>query len=195
MCNQVYNQVARMAMMNSIKKLRRQIEEAKMATQSPDEQKQDVMIRSKIEEAGGLYICPQCNRTFTRMVSLESHIKRRHPEEEEEEGEPSRKRARIEQDTPGPYQCQVCDRTFRRKASLLQHEQSHIEDDICTDLFEEEDHKEDQADRPTCNMCGKSYSRADTLKRHIKTKHEGKGFACQVCHKLYDRLDLLQEER
>ena len=40
---------------------------------------------------------------------------------------------------------------------------------------------------PTCHVCGKSFSRKDSLIRHIIRVHENTTYACQYCNKSFTR--------
>ena len=109
--------------------------------------------------------CSDCDKVFSRLSRLTKHMELYHWDKE--------------------YLCHKCDFITKAKLSLYDHiklkhgEKTHFCDQCSysskywTAL---RNHKEthEGIEKP-CHFCGVTYTRTVSLKRHIKTAHEGKG--------------------
>ena len=103
--------------------------------------------------------------------------------------------------------CQICDQEFDQMLVHFATEHDDIVDiitcDICTEKFKHvhewylykhiktfhEGHKDHN-----CESCGKSFSKAGTLKDHIQTVHEGhKDHKCESCGKSFSEAGTLKK--
>ena len=50
-----------------------------------------------------------------------------------------------------------------------------------------------EGDIPVCGLCQKSFASVSGRNLHIRTLHEGERYACQVCDKLFNRKDRLNQ--
>jgi uncharacterized Zn-finger protein len=65
------------------------------------------------------------------------------------------------------FQCDLCDKAFSRKPNLRQHMVLHLQKERVY----------------ACNYenCSKFYTAKRNLQAHIRSKHEGKHFMCEIC--------------
>ena len=50
-----------------------------------------------------------------------------------------------------------------------------------------------KGDIPVCGLCRKCFATVSARNLHIRTLHEGERYACQVCDKLFNRKDRLNQ--
>lgn len=120
--------------------------------------------RSQKEEhvarhAGGkLYTCDLCGISVSQKPHLKRHIEGVH------EGKKQAKMKRQD------LMCGKCGKLLFSRQSLRQHEETHSLNRILH----------------TCELCCKTFTNVQNLKKHVKVVHEGVKslkFSCEVCHK------------
>ena len=99
------------------------------------------------------YKCNLCSSLFSRQDNLTRHLKTKHDT--------------IENVSLPRYQCELCDQKFMKKFNLSRHVRVK--------------HEDMKADSPKCYDCGKSFIRADDLKRHMAIHKSDNGVKCDHC--------------
>ena len=150
--------------------------------------------------------CQICDRSFTRLDTLENHIKSMHSEErpytcpyascQKNFAMQTALTNHLKVHTNGrPYKCLECDSSF----SLLLEYKAHMrqvhadtEELRCTDCFRVfPDREALETHRSVehlleCEICGKSFARLAYLQLHIQV-HRGKNiYNCKVCSEGFD---------
>ncbi|XP_061886446.1 zinc finger and SCAN domain-containing protein 2-like isoform X1 [Entelurus aequoreus] len=107
------------------------------------------------------HICQHCGKSFSQKGNLDSHLRIHNGER--------------------PFPCSECDLSFSRKAELCRHMFSHTRGGfLCSycgkslrDPHTLKSHERlHTGDRPhRCIVCGKGYTMATKLRRHIKSSH------------------------
>ena len=101
------------------------------------------------------YKCNLCSALFSRRDNLTRHLKRKHSTVDNVSL------------SPDVHHCEVCDQTFKRKYHLARHVR--------------EKHKAVEFDNFKCCDCGKSFTRAEDLKRHTKVHKSDNCVKCNHC--------------
>lgn len=139
------------------------------------------------------YTCPNCSFTTPRLKSISAHIQSHFKRYERT--------------------CKHCGKGFNNSVNLMEHEEIHLGDSgefvcvVCHKAFSEHDrltmhqlryHRVPVELKRTkeCDICGKIYTRAPNLERHMKNVH-GQGIArkkieretfCSICGKHFNYL-------
>ena len=129
-----------------------------------------------------LYECNECSKSFSSRVIYNSHIEMH---------------AGLR-----PFSCNICDMSFKKDGNLKAHKESHeghqqFHCDLCEKRFLGKDHLKIHLATVhaviklfKCHKCGKSYSRNDTLKRHLSLCQGI--FKCDKCGKSFKSEDKLK---
>lgn len=121
--------------------------------------------------------CDECGKKFTRMQHLKQHYLAIHMKH--------------------TYNCEECERTFGFKSALYRHRKivhENKKDYICSECglkfgsntclqqHFKAHHDEASLTGLTCKLCGKSFTKKQSLKSHIEALHHGeKKFQCDIC--------------
>ena len=100
------------------------------------------------------------------------------------------------------YKCEYCGKEFDKKNNLKKHiigvheestENYNFVCDFCAKRFYSSSHlkrhvlQHHSENKEKCPICGKTFSVANVLRRHIKIIHEGVGRkTCEICHKEFN---------
>lgn len=148
--------------------------------------------------------CELCEKKFTAMSSLKSHLKKGYHKKETftcelccaafEDRESFKKHTNVEHDGKR-YSCEICGNTYKERRSLNVHKSIHSQQDqvscdICNKQFR---HKEflgrhmlihTNKEKFKCDICSKEFGTVKSVKYHKQIVHEGKDlFKCEICEK------------
>lgn len=143
--------------------------------------------------------CKLCKKSFLTSDSLVRHIVRLHTDDK-------------------PFACKFCDKKYSDAGNLSRHKKVHeIEDlvcQICNKSFSTArvfgDHLRTHSKKrtphatahtsqtpqsgpsgPTCHLCGESFSRLDSLKRHLK--NHSNPLSCHICKESFHQSSDLKD--
>ena len=138
--------------------------------------------KHKQEAHGNCPTCNVCGKTFYYKTKYALHMIREHGQETEftcdvcGKGFPIkskllRHRNEVHEGLK-PYQCSTCGKKFVSQYHLARHEvEIHIKGDV-KNFF--------------CDLCGKGFKRAGSLKSHKELHQEERRFKCHICGKSYN---------
>ncbi|XP_066925905.1 uncharacterized protein [Clytia hemisphaerica] len=154
------------------------------------------------KESNNNFRCKLCNKTFTRVSSLKTHIRMHNglrPFKCKEcelaftTNRALKMHSRIHSGER-PYKCGLCDKTFTRKDELQAHTYLHKGEkpykcEVCSSAFVRQGHLQRHmlthaSEKPyKCKLCPKSFTQYRNLQTHIY-KHTGeRPYKCQYCGK------------
>ena len=128
--------------------------------------------------------CNSCEKTFASAIDLKKHGHSHNNDDiNDESDDTSTNWSNFDQESlrkVKKYTCYYCDQKFMDKIALKGHMECHI-----TAMG----HKDNK-----CEFCGKSFSEARTLKRHIHIIHEGhRDYKCESCSKSFTQAGYLNK--
>eukprot|EP00178_Gracilaria_changii_P026177 TRINITY_DN80499_c0_g1_i1.p1 TRINITY_DN80499_c0_g1~~TRINITY_DN80499_c0_g1_i1.p1 ORF type:complete len:279 (-),score=34.13 TRINITY_DN80499_c0_g1_i1:202-1038(-) len=116
------------------------------------------------------YVCPHCNKQYSTLAQLQTHVKRQH------------KDGGASCSAPTKYQCPSCPHQFSQRSHLNQHLKT-----VHAGM------------RPhTCPVphCGKAFGKRSDLKSHVSSVHENeRPFACEFCERRFAKKSNLSRHR
>ncbi len=157
----------------------------------------EISQHMKVHSGEKNHVCPECSRAFTQKGNLDRHILNVHTENTKKQchickGFYVDLKAHL---TFGPhseniYECTTCGLKLATPASLRKHLMTHenikTKCTICKKEFADIKrhtkimHSENSG-RFTCNICGKSIARKETLKNHMQCHYESTYVQCNIC--------------
>lgn len=131
----------------------------------------------KIHNEVKQFPCSECDKSFSRSVSLVQHL-RIHAGEK-------------------PYQCSECSKSFARRSYLVEHKRVHTGEkpyhcSVCHKAFRQKSNQVTHMNVHTgrkpyqCSECEKFFSLKGSLVQHMKI-HTGEKFQCSECSKSFSR--------
>lgn len=132
------------------------------------------LVKGEPDNVEGVFVCHQCDKTFTKDIYLNRHIRTVHRDRSQDE----------------VVQCDDCDYKCTSTDTLRQHwHRKHKNMDSGTD------------ETFYCNNCDYTCTKKDTLQKHKRTKHSVKNendvgkFDCDICGYTCDKRDTLRVHR
>ncbi|XP_070691522.1 zinc finger protein 236-like [Pempheris klunzingeri] len=151
------------------------------------------------------FTCPVCNKRFSRIASLKSHIMLHEKEENlicvecgDEFVLQSQLSLHLEEhrkELSGikVYTCKTCDKEFKTSAHLKEHMKSHAK---MRPLTSSSRNYKKNIDRSgftnNCHHCGKAFKKPSQLVRHIRIHTGERPYKCTHCGKAFNQKVVLQ---
>uniref|UniRef100_A0AAX7ULJ8 C2H2-type domain-containing protein n=1 Tax=Astatotilapia calliptera TaxID=8154 RepID=A0AAX7ULJ8_ASTCA len=148
------------------------------------------------------FTCPVCNKKFSRIASLKSHIMLHEKEENlicvecgDEFVLQSQLSLHLEEhrkELSGikVYTCKTCDKEFKTSAQIKEHMKSHIK------MRSNKTLQDKNIDRSgftnSCHHCGKAFKKPSQLIRHIRIHTGERPYKCTHCGKAFNQKVVLQ---
>ncbi|KAK2910564.1 zinc finger protein 236-like isoform X1 [Channa argus] len=151
------------------------------------------------------FTCPVCNKKFSRIASLKSHIMLHEKEENlicAECGDEFILQSQLSlhledhrKELSGikVYTCKTCDKEFKTSAHLKDHMKSHVK---MRPLTSSSRNYKKNIDRSgftnSCQHCGKAFKKPSQLVRHIRIHTGERPYKCTHCGKAFNQKVVLQ---
>ncbi|XP_028282065.1 zinc finger protein 236 isoform X2 [Parambassis ranga] len=151
------------------------------------------------------FTCPVCNKKFSRIASLKSHIMLHEKEENlicaecgDEFVLQSQLSLHLEEhrkELSGirVYTCKTCEKEFKTSAQIKEHMKSHIK---MRPLTSSSRNYKKNIDRSgftnSCHHCGKAFKKPSQLVRHIRIHTGERPYKCTHCGKAFNQKVVLQ---
>ncbi|XP_068586146.1 zinc finger protein 236-like [Cebidichthys violaceus] len=151
------------------------------------------------------FTCPVCNKRFSRIASLKSHIMLHEKEENlicVECGDEFILQSQLslhldehrkELSGVKVYTCKSCDKEFKTSAHLKEHMKSHVK---MRPLSSSSRNYKKNIDRSAfqngCHHCGKAFKKPSQLVRHIRIHTGERPYKCTHCGKAFNQKVVLQ---
>ncbi|KAF4520986.1 hypothetical protein B566_EDAN002482 [Ephemera danica] len=127
--------------------------------------------------APGRFQCSECHRDFKSASNLVTHRSKAHTAPQccdmcgQVLGSTSalQEHCRMVHEGAGCFQCNICKKRFMLRLSFRRHLETH----------------EPAATMAVCEVCGKSFRRADYLQRHYMMHSGQRPYACNMCAKSF----------
>ncbi|XP_047455577.1 zinc finger protein 236-like isoform X2 [Mugil cephalus] len=151
------------------------------------------------------FTCPVCNKKFSRIASLKSHVMLHEKEENlicaecgDEFVLQSQLSLHLEEhrkELSGirVYTCKTCDKEFKTSAQIKEHMKSHIKMRPLTSSSRNYKKNIDRSGFTNgCHHCGKAFKKPSQLVRHIRIHTGERPFKCVHCGKAFNQKVVLQ---
>ncbi|XP_041844446.1 zinc finger protein 236-like isoform X2 [Melanotaenia boesemani] len=151
------------------------------------------------------FTCPVCNKKFSRIASLKSHIMLHEKEENlicpecgDEFVLQSQLSLHLEEHRKelsgiSVYTCKTCGKEFKTSAQIKEHMKSHIK---IRPLSSSSRNYKKNIDRSgftnSCHHCGKAFKKPSQLVRHIRIHTGERPYKCSHCSKAFNQKVVLQ---
>ena len=135
------------------------------------------------------YPCDKCDRTFNSLISISSHRRRNHLDEND-------------------VKCKFCNLKCPSKQDLTRHLTKNHNGarlikscNLCTKTYIDESSLRDHVSsvhhgkRFKCNKCSKDFISKRNLRRHVKLTHDAVKYSCNLCEKAFNGKSLLMAHR
>uniref|UniRef100_A0AAQ5YA70 C2H2-type domain-containing protein n=1 Tax=Amphiprion ocellaris TaxID=80972 RepID=A0AAQ5YA70_AMPOC len=148
------------------------------------------------------FTCPVCNKKFSRIASLKSHIMLHEKEENlicvecgDEFVLQSQLSLHLEEhrkELSGirVYTCKTCDKEFKTSAQIKEHMKSHIK--MRSDRASDAKNIDRSGFTNSCHHCGKAFKKPSQLVRHIRIHTGERPYKCTHCGKAFNQKVVLQ---
>uniref|UniRef100_A0A3B4G659 Zinc finger protein 236 n=1 Tax=Pundamilia nyererei TaxID=303518 RepID=A0A3B4G659_9CICH len=149
------------------------------------------------------FTCPVCNKKFSRIASLKSHIMLHEKEENlicvecgDEFVLQSQLSLHLEEhrkELSGikVYTCKTCDKEFKTSAQIKEHMKSHIKMPLTSTSRNYKKNIDRSGFTNSCHHCGKAFKKPSQLIRHIRI-HTERPYKCTHCGKAFNQKVVLQ---
>ncbi|XP_068180402.1 zinc finger protein 236-like isoform X1 [Antennarius striatus] len=150
------------------------------------------------------FTCPVCQKKFSRIASLKSHIMLHEKEENlicvecgDEFVLQSQLSLHLEEhrkELSGikVYTCKTCDNEFKTAANLKQHMKSHFKMRLLTSSRNYKKNIDRSGFTNSCHHCGKAFKKPSQLVRHIRIHTGERPYKCSHCSKAFNQKVVLQ---
>ncbi|KAL3981023.1 mannosyl-oligosaccharide alpha-1,2-mannosidase [Sarotherodon galilaeus] len=151
------------------------------------------------------FTCPVCNKKFSRIASLKSHIMLHEKEENlicaecgdefvlQSQLSLHLEEHRKELSGVKVYTCKTCDKEFKTSAQIKEHMKSHIKMRPLTSTSRNYKKNIDRSGfTNSCHHCGKAFKKPSQLIRHIRIHTGERPYKCTHCGKAFNQKVVLQ---
>lgn len=145
--------------------------------------------KHEIQKHTGKYphVCPQCSKGFLNMFTFSRHLTSHKSENKcpdcslifSKWSQLVEHRRNVHKNVPR-FVCDICDKSFTRKPNIKQHMNSHLTNG-------------ENTFRCHYPNCPKFYNVKRNLSSHIRSKHEGKRWICDLCSRQLSTLQKLKQ--
>ncbi|XP_028985325.1 zinc finger protein 236-like isoform X2 [Betta splendens] len=162
------------------------------------------LILHKSTHTNSDFTCPVCNKRFSRIASLKSHIMLHEKEENlicvecgDEFVLQSQLSLHLEEhrkELSGikVYTCKTCEKEFKTSAHLKEHMKSHKMRPLTSSSRNYKKSIDRSGFTNGCHHCGKAFKKPSQLVRHIRIHTGERPYKCSHCGKAFNQKVVLQ---
>ncbi|XP_030637946.1 zinc finger protein 236 [Chanos chanos] len=149
--------------------------------------------------------CPVCEKKFSRVASLKSHIMLHEKEENllctecgdefilQSQLSMHLEEHRREVSGTKVYPCKTCDKEFKMEGQLREHVKSHVKiRPIVTNSRNYKKNIDRSGFTNSCEHCGKTFKKPSQLVRHVRIHTGERPYKCTHCGKAFNQKVVLQ---
>uniref|UniRef100_A0A8C5EKP2 C2H2-type domain-containing protein n=1 Tax=Gouania willdenowi TaxID=441366 RepID=A0A8C5EKP2_GOUWI len=151
------------------------------------------------------FTCPVCNKRFSRIASLKSHVMLHEKEENlicaecgdefvlQSQLSLHLEEHRKELSGVQVYSCKTCDKEFKTSGQIKEHMKSHMKMRPLTSHTRNYKKSVDRSGfTKSCHHCGKAFKKPSQLVRHIRIHTGERPYKCSHCGKAFNQKVVLQ---